>query len=499
VSADSKTPDFTRNPVALILSAALFIALATANSGGYRYGASDQAFYIPAVAMKLNPALFPRDRAFFAPQMGLWPGGALLGALARGPDGLPVAFGSAYLATLVILFAAAVGLARGLGANHLTVAAFLALLTLKHQITRTGANSLEGYGHPRMLAFALGIAALALLVHRRRTSAAVAIAAAAVIHVTTALWFAVVVVVAALWPVPRRLVGALLLAAVTAVAILTLTTLNARLVVMEPSWIEAIGDRSYLFSGQWPVAVWMLNLGYAAALVAIYRRRRALGTTGEAEAGIVAGLIALVVMFLASVPFTELRVALAVQLQVNRIFWLLDAFLAFYLAWWLVSDLARSKSARLQWAIVGVIVAASAARGAYLLGVAPARPAVEAGLPSSHWTDAMSWLRRRPETWHVLADPQHAVLYGSSVRVAALRDTLLEVGKDPALAIYDREAARRVLERSQVLAGFDRFTTADVRTLAVRYHLDVFVARADRLFDLPILYRNDGFIAYDLR
>jgi hypothetical protein len=498
VIADSKTPGFTRSPVAWILSAVLFIVLATANSGGYRYGASDQAFYIPAVAMAQDPALFPRDRALFAPQMRFWPGGSLLGAVASGPDGFPAVFGGTYLATLLILLAAAVALARGLGANQVTVAAFLALLTLKHQITRTGANSLEGYGHPRMLAFALGIAALAFVVRGRRTGAAVAIATAVVIHVTTALWFAVVVVVAVLWTTPRRLVAVALLAVVAA-AVLVLTTLSARLVAMETSWIEAIGDRSYLFSAQWPAAVWMLNLGYAVALVAIHRRRRALGATRDAEAGIVAGLITLVVMFLASVPLTEFRVALAVQLQVNRIFWLLDAVVAFYFAWWLVSDIARANGARVGWAVVAAIVVASAARGVYLLGVAPARPAVELDLPRSQWTDAMLWLRRQPKNWHVLADPQHAVLFGSSVRVAALRDTLLEVGKDPALAIYDREAARRVRERSQALAGFDRFTTADVRGLATRYHLDVLVDRADRPFDLPILYRNDGFIAYDLR
>ena len=31
------------------------------NSAGYRYAASDQAFYIPAVLRHLDPALFPRD------------------------------------------------------------------------------------------------------------------------------------------------------------------------------------------------------------------------------------------------------------------------------------------------------------------------------------------------------------------------------------------------------------------------------------------------------
>jgi len=31
------------------------------NSAGYRYGASDQAFYIPAIVRHLEPADFPRD------------------------------------------------------------------------------------------------------------------------------------------------------------------------------------------------------------------------------------------------------------------------------------------------------------------------------------------------------------------------------------------------------------------------------------------------------
>jgi hypothetical protein len=480
------------------LSAALFVTLATANAAGYRYGASDQAFYIPAVAMSQDAALFPRDRALFEPQMRFWPGGSVLGALA-GPEHLPSVFGGLYLATLLVLFVASVSLARALAATDVTVAAFLALLTLKHQITRTGANSLEGYGHPRMLAFALGVAALACLVRERRMTGTVALIAALGIHVTTALWFTVVIVVAALWRRPRRLAAVVLFGGAAGAGVLAFTALGTRLVVMDPEWLAAIGDRSYLFSGEWPLAVWLLNLGYAVVLTLIYWRRRQLGSAVTAEAGLVVGLLSLVVVFLASVPLTELRLALAVQLQVNRIFWLLDIVVAFYLAWWFTCDLARAAGPRFGWAFVAVIVLASAARGFYLLEVAPARPAVEPALPASAWTDAMSWLRRQPEHWHVLADPQHAVRFGSSVRVAALRDTLLEAGKDPALAIYDSGAARRVLERTRALEGFDQFTTADVQALATKYHLDVLVDRPDRVFALPILYRNDGFIVYDLR
>jgi hypothetical protein len=57
----------------LLFVAALvpFIILATLNSGGYRYGASDQAFYVPATLLQLDPELFPRDRAVLSAQTRL--------------------------------------------------------------------------------------------------------------------------------------------------------------------------------------------------------------------------------------------------------------------------------------------------------------------------------------------------------------------------------------------------------------------------------------------
>jgi hypothetical protein len=452
--------------------------------------------------MSADPALFPRDRALFEPQMRLWVGDSLLGGVAAAGAGLPVVFAAMHLAGLAVLFAAAVALGRRLGADWPTVGAFLALLTLKHQITRTGANSLEGYGHPRMLAFALGMAALAGLVGRRRLAGtAVALGLAAAVHTTTALWFGVLVGVVVLWDAPRRVAVAVASGGLAAalLVVLLVDRIRSRLVTMDETWITAIGDRSYLFSADWPASAWVVNLAYPIVIGLLYRRRRALGVTVGGEAGVVAGLFALVALFLVSVPFTADRLALAVQLQVNRIFWLLDAVTAFYLAWWLVSDLGREWRVLTRWAVAGAFVVLSAVRGGYLLTVAPARPAAQVDLPSSPWTDAMRWLRTQPASWHVLADPGHVWRFGSSVRVAALRDTLLEAGKDPALAIYDREAARRVLERSEALVGFGSFTAADVRRVAARYDLDVFVDEADRRFEFPILYRNDRFVVYDLR
>jgi hypothetical protein len=111
----------------------------------------------------------------------------------------------------------------------------------------------------------------------------------------------------------------------------------------------------------------------------------------------------------------------------------------------------------------------------------------------------MLWLRQQPANWYVLADPQHAWRYGPSVRIAAEKDTLIDVSKDPALGFYDRAAALRVADHGMAVSDFDLFTIGNVRTVADRYALDVFVDRATRSFELPVLYRNKEFVVYDLR
>lgn len=490
-----------KTPLALALAALLFVVVATANSGGYRYGVSDQAFYQPAIAMSVDPTLFPRDRVVLFPQMRLWIGDTLIANVARVTGAsLPSLFIATYLLTLCVLFASAVAVARSLGATWWTIAAFLVLLTLRHRIAKTGANSLEGYMHPRMLAFAVGLGAFAAIARGHRAWAVVWTAASMAVHTTTGLWFGVVTAASIVWALPRAwaltTVGT---GAVAAVALTVVGPFAGRLTTMDPAWLAVLDDKDYLFAAGWPPYAWAVNLAYIAVIVFAYRHRRAMGIATRGEGLLVAGLLALVAVFLVSVPLTELRVALAVQMQVTRVFWLLDVVAIFYLAWWLMDVVARGWPAATHAAIIAALVVAASARGYYVVTIAGERPLFEAGLPRTTWIDAMSWLGTQPAAWHVLADPQHVWKYGPSVRMAAARDTLLEVNKDAALAIYDRGVALRVAERLHALANFDGATAAEISTLAATYDLDVFVDRADRAFPFPILYRNDDFIVYDLR
>jgi hypothetical protein len=484
----------------LSLALLFVIVVGTANSVGYRFGVSDQAFYIPAVSLRADPSLFPRDREVFEPQMRLWVGDELLGGLVRATGiELPTLFALLYVLTMAGLAAGVIALARALGCDWWTIALCLVLVTLRHRIARTGANSLEGYMHPRMLAFACGLIALAFVTRLRPAPAAAWTAVAAVVHTSTAIWFGGVVAVAAVWPhlQDRRVRTGL--AAAVAVGLAGLAAAAIFLPRMDPAWLAVLGDRDYLFSADWPLYAWITNLAYPAVLYALYRRRVTLGASVRGESGLVAGLLALAVVFLVTIPLAELRVAFFVQLQANRVFWLLDAAVAVYLAWWLSASLMARWPAPRRVAAIGLVALLSIGRGAFVLHET-GRPIARLAPAPDDWLRVMDWLRAQPASWHVLADPGHAWKYGISLRAAALRDTPLEIGKDPAMAMYDRALAARVAERIEALGAFDDWSSADdVRRIDERYGIDVFVDRADRVFPFPVLFRNASFVVYDLR
>lgn len=471
----------------------LFVILATANSGGYRYGAADQAFYGPAVALRMDPSLFPRDHMLFAPQMRAWLADDLFAGVARatGAD-LSVVFAAIYVAALLTLAVSAIWFARGLGGDAWMASALLLILTFRHQIARTGANSLEGYMHPRVLAFAIGVAALAGAVRQRFGVAALAVLCAAIVHPTTALWFAVVVTVACASAMRRTRQST---APVAAMAWLPVAIAPAMFQFgrMDAAWLAVLAEKAYLFPSDWPLSVWVTNLAYPVVLLLIYRNRIARNAVVPGERGLIAGLLALVALFLISLPFSGARVALAVQLQIGRIFWLLDFAVAAYIAWWLVSRRAARA------VVVGTLAVFSMARGVYVLAIETKRPLAQVSLAPTPWTDAMAWIRSQPGALHVFADPGHAWKYGVGVRQAAAKDTFLETVKDSAMAMYDRDVAMRVAERVAATGRFDQMSTDEIKALDATFEFDLFVAEADRPFTFPVLYRNSRFVIYDLR
>jgi hypothetical protein len=153
--------------------------------------------------------------------------------------------------------------------------------------------------------------------------------------------------------------------------------------------------------------------------------------------------------------------------------------------------------------VVAVFAGIAAARGYYVLAIAFDRPVVAWTLPADEWTETMNFLRTQPAGINVLADPQHALKYGSSIRVAAWRDTVLETAKDSAMAMYDRALARRVADRAVSLDGFEDMSADEIRAVGAQFEADLLVVEHagehGRRFDFPVLYENGRFVVYALK
>ena len=489
----------------LIAGAALFAVLATQNAAGYRYGVQDQSFYIPAVLRHLDPTLYPHDTALIDAQDQLL---AFDNATARLVQvtgwSLPAVFLGGHLASLTLLFAGAVGIGRVLYRSWWTVAGLAFALTLRHQVMNTAVNTLEGYFHPRMLAFSIGITALLLFLRGRSLLALGVAAVAGLLHPMIGLWFVIWIGVASIVADPRTrlIVSGATLAGLAMVAVMVIWgPLQGRLVLMDDTWLAVLASKDYLFPNDWPWVTWLVNLGYGAAIGAIYWFRRSAVGVSARETGLVMGCGVLLWIFIIALPLVAAGVALAVQLQVARLFWMLDFFCTTYAVWLVIESPPRLRwapsSAHVRYAALALIAVGTIARGGYVTWVEyPDRALVEAQLPSSDWQRVMDWSARTlPET-NLLVDPGHAWRYGTSVRVAAQRDVYLEEVKDTGMAIYSRGVAERVSRRVHDLGDFTTLTAPRARALARKYDLHYLITT--HRVALPIAHRSGPFIVYDL-
>ena len=102
-------------------------------------------------------------------------------------------FFGAYLVSLALIWAGVVLIGTRLYPSPWLTVALAAVITLRHSIPRTSANSLEPYFHPRLMAFGIGMIAIAAFLRRRDWLAVALVGLSAVCHVTTALWFAILI------------------------------------------------------------------------------------------------------------------------------------------------------------------------------------------------------------------------------------------------------------------------------------------------------------------
>ena len=484
-----------KHPLLFLGLLPVFVVLATLNAGGYRYGASDQAFYQPAVLEKLHPELYPRDSALIAVQAKLTTYDETVAAIVRASGAsVPSVFAALYVVSLVLVALGVWLIGERLLSTTWGVVALLASMTLRHAIARSGTNTLEGYFHPRQVAFGLGLLAVAAFLRGRLAATVSLVLLAGLFHPTAALWFAVWFAAAAMI-VDARARRVLFVAAVpaglAAAWALVSGPLAGRLGVMSPEWRALLSTKDYLFPLDWPAYAWMLNLGSIAAVAVLYGVRLRAARVSPHEHALVVGSGALAACFFAALVAQRFDIILAVQLQPARLFLIFDFLATLYLVW-VLSEVAARRAPAL---VSAILIVASIARGASV--VASGRPVAQLDVPDDDWGRVMRWAR----TTHVgsgwLADPLHAAVQGTSVRVAGERDVFVEAIKDAALGIYDLEMARRADQRFRAIKDFHLLTRGQVASLAEEYDLDYFVTPYP--FDLPVAFESGSLRVYRLR
>jgi hypothetical protein len=477
-----------------------FVLLATFNSGGYRFGASDQAFYAPAILEGVDASLFPRDSDLIRSQAQLTLVDNVIGPVGRvtGLE-LPLLFAALQILTLALLLAATIRIGACLYKTSWAGVALAAAVTLRHAITKSGTNTLEGYFHPRQLSFAIGALAVTEFLRGRYGLMLVLVAVAGALHPTTALWFAIWLGVAT-FVAERRLrvpilAGAVIMALLGLAALMT-GPLAGRLVRMDTEWLATLSTKDYLFPLRWPLIAWIVNLGYVPIIALIYRQRRAAHVLVEREPALVAGCLSLVIVFLGLLALNSAGLALAIQLQPARTFWMLDFLAVIYVVWAMAegrtTSIARARTVAVCMVILSIV------RGTYVMFVEfPDRRIAQIDVNRDDWGQAMAWARTTDRSTGWLASPDHAARYGTSVRVAAHRDVFVEAIKDGAVGMYDRAVALRTRDRVEELGDFPALTPQHARALARKYDLDYLVTEQE--MDLPQAFSAGKIRIYRLR
>jgi hypothetical protein len=175
---------------------------------------------------------------------------------------------------------------------------------------------------------------------------------------------------------------------------------------------------------------------------------------------------------------------------------MLDFMATVYVVWALAEGVFPTvRRGQLAAAMIAVV---SLTRGAYVKVLRfPERPVALVDIREDDWGRAMAWARTTPVDSEWLADPMHAIRYGTSLRVAGERDVFVETVKDQAIGMYDRDVAMRTRDRLAAAGDFGSLTPDRARGLGVTYGLDYLIT--DRSLDLPLAFESGQLRIYRLR
>jgi len=466
-----------RDAVLLVLLTAAAVAV-----HGYHLGVEDQSMYLPAIKKALDPALYPHDAQFFLAQTR-WTlyDEAVVGTIRA--TRLPVDWamflwhcGAVLLLLLGCLRVAQRCFAEA-AAQWAGVVLVAAVLTLP--VAGTLVLMADQYAHPRVLATAMALFALAAILDRRVTAFAWIVLAAAIHPQVTA--FAAAHLAFQLW-LPARATDAL--AALLLPAVMPQAPSRA--------WQEVMHTRRHHFAMQWTWYEWLGAYGPVLLLAWFVRIARKNGAPVLARVsarlaiscalGILAGVLIttlpMLERFVPTQPMRQLHFVYVVMLLLGG--GLLGQFLLRKrVLLWLVFFIPL---------FGGMFVAQRM--------VFPSSPHVEwpGRATQNEWLEAFEWIRRNtPRDALFALDPAHMSLPGEDnhgFRALAERSMLADSVKDRGVAALFPALARDWQDQVQARADWKNFQREDFLLLRAKYGVTWIVAETPGPAGLPCPFQN---------
>ena len=440
---------------------------------GYHPGLEDDGVYLTAVKADLNPALFPYNSEFFKVQLQATVFDGWMAHFVQW-TGIPLAWAELFwqFASLFLILWACERIAGQIFAERraqwAAVAMVAAMFTLP--VAGTALNIADQHLHPRNLATALILIAIARILEGRRWHAAPVLVLALLLHPIMAalgMSFCLFLILALVQEAPFRLrtmqdsvAGAVPLGWIFSPA--------------SPSWREAVNTRGYYFLYNW---AWYEWLGALAPLFLFWLLSRVAQKYGEnrlarfALAVFAYGVFQQIVAMVILAPSTLERLA---PLQPMRYLQLIYIFMA--LAAGGVMGRFLLKTIVWRWAVYLLVFNGSMFLVQWELIDDGAHLELPGVISSNPWLQAFAWIRQNtPTDAYFAVDPQYLSAPREdfhNFRALAERSQLSDADKDAAVVTQVPSISPAWHMQQVAQAGWPHFQLADFERLKAQFGVD---------------------------
>jgi hypothetical protein len=456
---------------------------------GYHPGLEDDAFYLAAIKQNLNPALFPHDAGFFRVQFQATVFDKLIAFSLRWTH-VPLEWGILFWqwgVTFLVLWGCWRISRRCFAevyAQWAAVTLVAVLLTLP--VSGTGLSLTDQHLHPRALATAGILAAIAAAIDGRRVLTGALLAAAFSVHAIMAA-FGASYCLFLMWK-PAQRTGQRR----TAVLAALLLPLGWIFEPASDAWRQAAATRPFYFVLRWHWYEW---LGVLAPLALLWwfrvlaRRQGSAVLARVAERLVYFGVFQLAVALILLLPARLERLRPLEPMRFLHLVYLLFVLLS----GGLLGQYVLKKYA-LRWLLLFVPLSVGMFYAQRQMYPETAHLELPGAASRNSWVEAFRWVSRNtPVDSQFALDPHYMELPGEDYhgfRALAERSVLADEVKDAGMAARVPRLAPRWLKEVQAAEGWRNFRATDFEKLRQVFGVKWVVLATPGVSGLTCPYRN---------